>query len=123
MTEKFERYYTPEQRKCLEERKHAVGAERIRQAEGEWRELIDQVRAEMDKGTDPTTETVQILAKRYQGLVDEFTGGDREIEKSLSKMYQQEPNIASDYGSTYDPKMAEYVSKALAASKKAGGPA
>lgn len=113
----FEKYYTPEQGEYLKERASRLGEERIRQVEAEWKELIEQVRAEMEKGTDPASESVQLLAKRWKGLIDEFTGGNPEIEKSLNAMYQQEgPEIASR--GAVDSEMFEYVSRVMAASKK-----
>ena len=115
MVEQFEKYYTPQQLRELENRREVVGEDRIREAEGEWKQLLEQIRSEMAKGTDPASETMQRLAKRYQGLIDEFTGGNKEIEESLRRMYKAEPDIASDKGYTYDPSMAEYVGKSLAA--------
>ena len=112
----IENYYTPEQLKELEERGRQVGAERIRQVEEEWPRLMAEVRAEMDKGTDPASPAVQDLARRWRALVNEFTGGNPEIEKSLRRMYEQEPNI---HGMDTGPvrEMAAYIEKALAASK------
>jgi DNA-binding transcriptional MerR regulator len=112
----FEKYYTPEQLKEIKERGQKLGAEKIRQAEAEWQELIEQVRAEMEKGTDPASQSVQRLAKRWMGLIQEFTGGNPEIEKSLRKMWQQERTI---HGLETGPmrEMGEYISKAIVASK------
>jgi DNA-binding transcriptional MerR regulator len=112
----LEKYYTLEQLKEIKERGQKLGAERIRQAEAEWQELIEQVRAEMEKGTDPASKPVQRLAKRWMGLIQEFTGGNPEIEKSLGKMWQQEQTI---HGIETAPmrEMGEYISKAIVASK------
>ena len=93
MSERLNRYYTPEQLKYLEERRREVGEKRIRQAEAEWPELIDRVRAEMEAGTAPSNERVRALARRSMELVDEFTGGDPGIKRSLGNMWQQEENI------------------------------
>ncbi len=111
-----EKYYTPEQLEELKERRQTLGEERIRQVEAEWPELMAQVRAEMDKGTDPADERVQGLARRWMGLINEFTGGNPWIEHSLRTMYRQESTI---HGMETAPmrEMGEYVSKALAASK------
>ncbi len=111
-----EKYYTPEQLEELKERRRTLGEERIRQVEAEWPELMAQVRAEMDKGTDPADERVQDLARRWMGLINEFTGGNPGIEQSLRTMYRQESTI---HGMETAPmrEMGEYVSKALAASK------
>ncbi len=114
----LEKFYTPEQLEQIRERGQAVGAERIGEVEAEWPRLMAEVRAEMDKGTDPASETVQALARRWMGLVREFTGGDPGIEKSLRTMYEQEPNVA---GIDTAPmrQMRTYIDKAIAASKAA----
>jgi DNA-binding transcriptional MerR regulator len=85
-----ENYYTPEQQISLQHRRQMLGEERIRQVEAEWQELIEQARAAMQSGTAPTDEAVQTLAQRWIGLIQEFTGGNAEIERSLNQMYQQE---------------------------------
>src|SRR3712207_3397407 len=86
MSERLNKYYTPEQLEYLEERGREVGEERIRQAEAEWAALMEQVRAEMEAGTDPSNERVQALARRWMGLVREFTGGDPGGGRSLEDL-------------------------------------
>jgi DNA-binding transcriptional MerR regulator len=88
-----EKYYTPEQMAELQERGRQLGEDKIRQAETDWQELIAQVRTEKAKGTDPASEPVRRLAQRWRNLVNAFTGGNPEIEKSLQKMWHQEENI------------------------------
>ncbi len=117
MSKRFEKYYTPDQLEELKKRRRILGEEKIRQAEAEWSELIEQVLAEMEKGTDPASECVQLLAKRWMELVQEFTGSNPEIEKSLDSMYRQETTIYSMETASMR-EMREYVSKAMAALKK-----
>lgn len=119
MIEQFEKYYTKEQLDYLAKRREIVGEDRIREAEQEWPELIRAVREEMAKGTDPASETMQELARRWQSLIDEFTGGDPGIVAALRNMYRQEPNIAADYGYTPDASLTEYIGRAIQASKQA----
>jgi DNA-binding transcriptional MerR regulator len=112
----FEKYYTPEQLEQLKARGEQVGEERIRQVQEEWPKLHAVVQAEMEKGTDPTSETVQALARRWMALVNEFTGGDPGIEDSLRRMYKQEQTIhGMDVGAMRP--MMEYMEKAIAAAK------
>jgi DNA-binding transcriptional MerR regulator len=113
MSENVEKYYTPEQLEYLEERRREVGEERIHQVEAEWAELIEQVRAEMEAGTDPSDEQVQALARRWMGLVNEFTGGDPGIERSVGNMWQQEENIHG-IDTREMREMMEYISAASA---------
>ena len=77
----IESYYTPEQLETLKARGEQLGPERIQQSQEDWAELIAEVRAEMDKGTDPTAPEVQAMARRWMDLVNAFTGGDPGIEK------------------------------------------
>ena len=112
----FEKYYTQEQLQQLEERKKRLGEEHIRQVEQEWPQLIAQVRAEMDKGTDPASETMQRLSRRWMELVQEFTGGDPGIAESVKKLYQNEPSAQQRTG--LDPQIMAYVQQAAAASRK-----
>jgi DNA-binding transcriptional MerR regulator len=117
MSERIDRYYTREQLEYLEERRREVGEERIREVEAEWAELIERVRAEMVAGTDPSNERVQVLARRSMRLVEEFTGGDPGIERSLSNMWRQEEDIHGiDTGEMR--AMMAYLSEATAASNE-----
>ena len=108
----YEKYYTPEQLRVLEERRQAVGEERMRQSQEDWAALMAEVRAEMDAGTDPKDERVRKLAERWTCLIREFTGGNPQIEQSLSRMYQQESNIR---GMEVAPmrELGDYISKAM----------
>jgi DNA-binding transcriptional MerR regulator len=118
VTTMLDKYYTPEQQEELKARRAAVGDDRIREAESEWKELIAQVQAEMDKGTDPASERVQQLARRWMGLVGEFTGGNPGIEKAVGHMWQQETTVAG-FDTANMRKLMEYIGKAGQAAKKA----
>jgi MerR family transcriptional regulator, thiopeptide resistance regulator len=117
VTTMLDKYYTPEQMEELRQRREALGEDRIRQAEGEWKELMAQVQAEMDRGTDPADERVQQLARRWMGLVQEFTGGNPGITQSLGRMYKEETTVAG-MDTAHMRQMMEYVGKAMAATKK-----
>ena len=110
----FDRYYSPEQLDQLQERARQVGPERIREVEAEWPRLMDEVRAEMEKGTDPSDPRVQELARRWMGLVREFTGGDPGITQSLKSLWQNEEQV---HGIDTGParEMMAYVTRALEA--------
>jgi len=93
-----------------------LGEEQIRQAEAQWQELILQVSAEMEKGTEPTSESMQVLAQRWMELIQQFTGGDPGIEQSLNRMYQQEGSEVASRG-TVDSAMFEHMGRAIATLK------
>jgi DNA-binding transcriptional MerR regulator len=77
----FEKYYTKEQLEELKQRAELLGEKGMRQAEQDWATLISEVRAEMDKGTDPLSPGIA-LARRWRALIDAFTGA---IPKSKSR--------------------------------------
>jgi len=116
---RMEKYYTVEQREEIRRREEALGEEGLRTAEAAWATLIDEVRAEMAKGTDPTSEPVQHLARRWMELVRGFTGGNSEIEKSLQRMWQRETTIHG-LDTAEMREMGEYIGKALAAGGSSG---
>ncbi len=115
----IENYYTPDQLEYLKTRKDMVGDDRIQQVQQEWPELIAQVRAEMQKGTSPTAPEVLSLAKRWQGLINEFTGGDAGIERSVGRLWKEQgDNLVASHGSQHDSHdVFEYIGQALAAVK------
>lgn len=110
----IEKYYTPEQLQQLAERKDAVGEERIQQVQQEWADLQAAVQSAMDAGTAPVDPQAQALARRWFGLVREFTGGDPGIFQSLNKMYQNEDRIHGMDVAAMRP-MVDYVGKAAKA--------
>lgn len=116
MSENIEKHYTAEQLEQLDRRKQELGQERIRGVEAEWPRLIEQVEAEMEAGTDPTDERVQELARRWMELIEEFTGGDPGIRRSLGNVWQGEENVGG-----MDPahmrELMDYVGEANAASQ------
>ena len=69
-----ENYYTPEQLEYLKKRREELGEAAIQQGQADWARLFDDYRVEMEKGTDPASETVQALARRWRELLREFTG-------------------------------------------------
>jgi DNA-binding transcriptional MerR regulator len=114
----FERYFTPEQTDRIAKRREMLGDERIREVEAEWPRLMEEVRAEMEKGTDPSDPRVQALARRWRALLEEFTGGDPGIAASLNRMYEQETTVHGiDTASMR--AMGEYIGRALAAGRRA----
>jgi DNA-binding transcriptional MerR regulator len=115
MSERIEKYYTPEQLEQIERRRQDLGDERIHAAQEEWPLLMVKVRAEMEAGTNPANERVQSLARRWMELVEEFTGGDAGIRRSVTNMWQQEESLMGVDAAGMREMMA-YISSANAAS-------
>ena len=110
----IEKYYTPEQLDRLKARKAEVGEERIKQVESEWPELMAEVKEAIAAGVDPTDPRSQALARRWFGLVGEFTGGDPGIARSLRNMYEGEKQVGGKDVAAMQPMM-EFIGKAAVA--------
>ena len=65
-----------------------LGRERLAASQREWAELISNVKAEMEKGADPSDPVVKKLARQWMSLVREFTRDDPGIRESLGKMWK-----------------------------------
>ncbi len=113
---RVEKYYTPEQLETLRQRREQIGEEHIKAVEAEWPELIAKVRAEYEKGTPPSDPKVQAMAKRWMELVNEFTGGDPGIARSVQRVWEGESTI---HGSETSPirELMGYVGQAIKAGK------
>jgi hypothetical protein len=112
-----DQYYTPEQREQLKARGEAIGPAGMEAVQAEWPQLMAQVQAEVDKGTDPADPRVQALAGRWMELVRAFSGGDPGLEASASRVWQEESSV---HGIDTGPMRAlmAYVQRALAAGKQ-----
>ena len=110
----IEQYYTPEQLEQLAARKGEVSQERIEEVQNEWPRLMAEAQAAFDAGMAPTDPKAQTLARRWFGLVAEFTGGDPGIFRSLKRMYQNEDTVVGMDVKAMRPMM-EWVGKAAEA--------
>jgi DNA-binding transcriptional MerR regulator len=109
-----EKYYTQEQQEQLEQRRSELGEDGVRRAEREWAELIEAVRAERAGGTEATDERTLALARRWKQLIEQFSGGEEGIERSLRTMYRVEGSQVASRGMV-DPELMTYIGEALAA--------
>nr|MBX2820804.1 TipAS antibiotic-recognition domain-containing protein [Rhodothermaceae bacterium] len=115
MMKMHEKYYTEEQLGSLKKRREALGQEGMQKAQEDWTELNSAFRNAMENGLDPADEKVQVLVSRMAELIQAFTGGDPEVERSLGRMYQEEGPEQASRGAV-DKTLFEYIGKARAAS-------
>jgi DNA-binding transcriptional MerR regulator len=109
-----ESHFTPDQLDYLKQRREQLGDERIRAVENEWPDLIGRVKAAMESGVDPANDEVKAMARRWRELVQEFTGGNAGVARSLNTMYEK--NLDSPAGHMgIDRAMSEYIGRAMAA--------
>lgn len=112
-----EQYFTPEQQATIKARREEVGEDVLRHKQEEWAQLIADVRAAMDAGTDPGSKKVQALARRWKDMVRDTTGGDPAMEQALKKLWDEQGDaLAAQHGAQYDPRpVFGYISRAIAA--------
>ncbi len=109
----MEKHFTPDQMQQIRQRGEELGPERIRAVEQAWPDVIAGMKAAMQLDKDPASEEVQALAKRWCELLREFTGGDNGIQRSLNRMYREEPgHMRQQTG--IDPELMTYARKAIA---------
>jgi DNA-binding transcriptional MerR regulator len=114
-----EKYFTPEQLQTIQQGRERVGREHLEGMQEAWAELIAELRAEMEKGTDPAEEKVQALARRWQDLLKQSTCGDPGIQQAMKRLWEEQgDNLAAQFGSKYDSRPVwGYVDRAIAAGK------
>jgi DNA-binding transcriptional MerR regulator len=109
-TTMMDKYFTPEQLIAMHARGEALGAHTLREVEQSWAAVIPAVRAHMANNTSPTDPDLQALARRWTELVNMFTGGDRDVAKSVRTMYDQEhAQISAQNPDAPDPAMFAYL--------------
>jgi DNA-binding transcriptional MerR regulator len=104
----WEDKFTPEQRAEIRGRGAELGQDKIHEIEQEWAKLIADMRAEMEKATDPKDARVQAIAKRSRELVKIFSGGNTAIEDTLRDAYRA--GAGAPFG--LDAELAAYWRKA-----------
>jgi MerR family transcriptional regulator, thiopeptide resistance regulator len=86
------KYYSEEAQVKIEERKSLWSPELQERVTRDWNELTRDIEAAMRDGVKPSDERAQKLVARWRALVKEFTGGDREIQAGLNRMYADQQN-------------------------------
>jgi DNA-binding transcriptional MerR regulator len=112
-----EKYFTPEQLRLIKEAREQVGQAHLERMQEDWAELIALIRAEMDRGTDPADARVQALARRWQDLLRQSTGGDPGIQEAMKRLWEEQGDaLAAQFGSQYDSRpIWGYITRAIAA--------
>ena len=113
-------YYTPEQlesfRKRCEEAA-ARGEDIAAKGTADWAALLEDYRAEMEKGTDPADPKAQALEQRRRALVSAFTGGDPAVEQNLTRLWKEQGDtLCAQHG--MDPKVMAYLGRVAAAAQR-----
>jgi DNA-binding transcriptional MerR regulator len=111
-TEWMKKYYTEEQLTDLARR---GTPEMLERGQSEWQKLIAEVEEAEREGLDPASERAQSLAARWEGLINEFTGGDPGILENLKRLYADQANWPDTFSKPYSDESADFISRARAA--------
>jgi DNA-binding transcriptional MerR regulator len=113
-TEWMKKYYTQEQLADLAQRGTPEVLERGRL---EWQKLLGEVEAAVAEGLDPASERAQALAARWEGLIEEFTGGDPGIRENLTRLYADRANWPDTFEQPYSNDAGSFIRRVAAARK------
>lgn len=115
----LERHYTPEERADARLREQALETQPDWNPEAAWVTLITEARRLMAIG-DPGSPEAAELARRWQALVEQFTGGDPTLHAKSAAVWRDamaDPATADRVPLT--PEMFAFVGEALRRSKAA----
>ena len=107
------KYYSEDARAAMATRN--VSKEFIEQGQRDWAVLIQEVEASL--GEDPAGAKAQSLADRWCKLIEGFTGGNREVQQGLNKLYADQANWPSTFKKPFSDEAAAFIGKAMAARK------
>ncbi|NQD35865.1 MerR family transcriptional regulator [Permianibacter sp. IMCC34836] len=109
---KLDEYLDADQQQQLDRIRQSMDEGQLEAVRANWAELIPAVRAELAKGSDPTSEPVQQLAIRWMQLLRQFTNGDLQMIQKIGSMYQQEPGLQKLTG--IDRELLDFIGRAFA---------
>ena len=84
------KYYSGEALEKLEERRRDTSPSVVEQGQRDWTALIAEVENAASRGVDPSSDEAQALARRWSGLVRQFTQGDPEISRGLNRLWSDQ---------------------------------
>lgn len=105
----MKKYYTEEQLADL----HRRWSPKVRaQSERDWTSLVRDTEAAIFRGEEPSSETGRQLAARRQKLLDDFTGGDPDMQANLQKLYADKANWPSRFKRPYSEAVDAFLCEA-----------
>jgi len=112
-TEWTKKYYSDTAQAKIEERKNLWSPELQERVTRDWANLVADIEKAMSDGVKPTESRAQELAARWRGLLSEFTGGDKEIQQGLNKMYADEANWKTEWKKPFSDEVQKYIVEAM----------
>lgn len=116
----YEKYYTPEQLETLKSRQDKLSREEMTQVQKAWETLFKEFETAFNTPKTVSDTFVIQLGRRANALIEEFTGGDPEMEKSFQKMYSTEGghNVLAQHGVNVSAELFQFIANAMKAAKE-----
>lgn len=108
------KYYTKEQ---LEELASRWNPEVQKKAEEDWNNLFKDIKEAKAQGEDPASDKSQSFVKRWDDLIEQFTGSNEGIRQSLTNLYSDQANWEGNFQKPWSDDVGDFISKARAAQK------
>jgi len=117
-TDWSKKYYNADAQAKVEQRKTLWNPELQTQITAQWTALVADVEDALDE--DPAGPKAQALAARWRTLVEGFTGGDRDIQQGLNKMWSDQENWPARERERFhiDPRVQAFIVKAMNAASR-----
>jgi len=112
-TEWTKKYYSEAAQKKIEERKNLWSPELQERVTRDWGELTADIEAAIADGAQPSDQRAQKLAIRWRKLLNEFTGGDTEVQQGLNKMYADEKNWQTEWKKPFSDEVQNFIVEAM----------
>ncbi len=112
-TDWTKKYYSESAQAKVEERKNLWSPELQERVTRDWSELTTDIEAAIADGTEPSDNRAQKLAIRWRKLLNEFTGGDSEIQEGLNKMYSDEKNWQTNWKKPFSDEVQKFIFEAM----------
>lgn len=114
-TEWSKKYYSEAAQQAIEQRKGEWSPELQETVTRQWNAMFAKVEAALAAGIDPASDEGRRLAAEWGALVEQFTGGNREVAKGLNTMYEDQqnwPQAQQQYA--IKPELMEFIRRAAA---------
>ncbi|MFP8782371.1 MerR family transcriptional regulator [Planococcus plakortidis] len=106
-----EKYFSKQQLATMESRYENADKQLLKQAEQEFNGLIKEIRLEKEKGTSPSDEKVQDLAKKWNDIVNAFSEDDRTFRKQAEHFHAENPGNELQY--EIDSELYQFINQAV----------
>jgi hypothetical protein len=107
------KYYSESAQAKIEERKSLWSPDLQERVTRDWNELTADIEAAIADSANPSDERAQNLVARWNDLIEEFTGGDKEIQAGLNKMYSDEKNWQTEWKKPYSADVQNFILEAI----------